>query len=134
MHDNTLARALGELSVDVLLVPTYTPIRTDEENVSIDHVFFGGINIYLEQIIPLYRFLPGFATQVLDQPWLIRWATSRESAISPQSLGALTVSMLRGTAGYQKREVGKLCDWLKQHASPDIVILTICSSRAACHT
>ena len=38
MHDNTLASALMRLGVDVLLIPTYTPIRTDEENVSLDDV------------------------------------------------------------------------------------------------
>jgi len=124
MHDNTLARAITGLGVDVLLVPTYTPIRTDEENVSIDRVFFGGINIYLEQTIPLYRYLPDFATRLLDRPWLIRWATSRESAVNPQSLGALTVSMLRGSMGNQRREVVKLCDWLAEHVRPDVVVLT----------
>ena len=30
MHDNTLAAALARLGHDALLVPTYTPIRTDE--------------------------------------------------------------------------------------------------------
>ena len=43
MHDNTLASALMRLGVDVLLIPTYTPIRTDEESVSLDQVFFGVI-------------------------------------------------------------------------------------------
>ena len=30
LHDNTLARALIELGHEVSLIPTYTPIRTDE--------------------------------------------------------------------------------------------------------
>ena len=30
LHDNTLAAALMRLGEDVLLMPTYTPIRTDE--------------------------------------------------------------------------------------------------------
>ena len=47
MRDNTLARALMALGCDVQLIPTYTPIRTDEENVAIDRVFFGGINVFL---------------------------------------------------------------------------------------
>ena len=124
MHDNTLARALSRHGLDVLLIPTYTPIRTDEQNFSIDQVFFGGINVYLDQVIPGYRFLPDWITRWLDQPKLIRWATARETAINPRSLGALTVSMLRGTAGNQRREVEKLCRWLKQEVNPDLVILT----------
>ena len=34
---------------DVVLMPVYTPTRTDERNVSEGHVFFGGISVYLEQ-------------------------------------------------------------------------------------
>ena len=41
LHDNTLAAALLELGEDVVLVPTYTPLRTDEANVSIERVCSG---------------------------------------------------------------------------------------------
>ena len=44
MQDNSLALALLSLGQDVQLLPTYTPIRTDESDVSLDRVFFGGIN------------------------------------------------------------------------------------------
>lgn len=121
MHDNTLARALSQMGVDTQLIPTYTPIRTDEENVSIDRVFFGGVNVFLEQTVPMYRFLPSFVGRVFDQPWLIRKLTARASSVDPRSLGKLTVSMLRGTAGYQRREVLKLSNWLDHSVRPDIV-------------
>ena len=58
LHDNTLARALTARGVDVQLIPTYTPIRTDEEDVSIDRVFLGGINVFLQEKLPLFRHLP----------------------------------------------------------------------------
>jgi len=124
MHDNTLAAAMTRQGVDVQLIPTYTPIRTDEENVSIDRVFFGGVNVYLEQKLPMYRFLPSFLRGWLDQPSFIRWATQRASATSPRSLGALTVSMLRGDAGYQAAEVAKICQWLRTSSHPDLVIFS----------
>ena len=38
IHDNTLAATLKRRGVDVALIPTYTPLRTDEENVSLDRV------------------------------------------------------------------------------------------------
>jgi len=38
LHDNTLAAALLELGEDVVLVPTYTPLRTDEADVSIERI------------------------------------------------------------------------------------------------
>ena len=55
LHDNTLARAMSSQGVDIQLIPTYTPIRTDEEDQSVDQVFFGGINVYLQQKIFLFR-------------------------------------------------------------------------------
>ena len=45
MLDNALARELIRQGHEALLVPVYTPIRTDEEDVSIDRVFLGGVNV-----------------------------------------------------------------------------------------
>ena len=58
IHDNTLVSALLAQGHDALLVPTYTPIRTDEEDVSQRRVFFGGINVYLQQKLSLFRHTP----------------------------------------------------------------------------
>jgi glycosyltransferase involved in cell wall biosynthesis len=124
MHDNTLARALSQMGIDIQLIPTYTPIRTDEEDVSIDRIFFGGINVFLEQTVPMYRFLPNFVGRIFDQPWVIRKLTARASSVNPKSLGKLTISMLRGTAGYQRREVLKLSAWLADSVRPDIVVFS----------
>jgi glycosyltransferase involved in cell wall biosynthesis len=38
-------------------------------------------------------------------------------------LGELTVSMLKGEHGHQRKEFGKLVDWLKTEALPDVVSL-----------
>ena len=124
MRDNTLVRSLVALGQDVTLIPTYTPIRTDEENVSIDEVYFGGINVYLQQKIPLLRFLPRFLDRWLDHPRLIEKLTSRGLKTDARSLGALTVSMLRGRAGRQRKEVRRLVDFLQRHARPQLINLT----------
>src|SRR5437764_4710524 len=73
LHDNTLATALRAAGEDVILAPTYTPLRTDEENVSGDRVFFGGINVYLQQKSALFRHSPWFLDAVLDSRPLMRW-------------------------------------------------------------
>ncbi len=98
MHDNTLARALNQAGCDTLLVPTYTPIRTDETDAAVDQVFFGGINVYLQQKIPVFRHVPRFLDRLLDRPWLIRQVTSRAIETNAALLGSLTVSMLKGQA------------------------------------
>lgn len=124
MHDNTLARAMARQGVNMLLTPMYTPIRTDEEDVSIDRVFFGGINVYLQQKLPLFRLFPEFVDRFFDQPRLLKWATSRGIETSAKQLGAMTVSMLRGASGNQRKEVLKLCRWLTDEVRPDLVILS----------
>src|SRR5882757_1698599 len=86
LNDNTLARALLELGHDVQLIPLYTPIRTDEENVSGPRVFLGGINMYLQQRAAFFRWLPKWLDGWLDQPWLINWASGRSVKIEPKQV------------------------------------------------
>ena len=124
LHDNTLAAALVRLGVDIQLIPTYTPIRTDEQDVSVDFVFFGGINVYLQQKSALFRWLPSVLDRILDRPWLLRRATARSTAIDPKFLGDLAVSMLRGEHGYQRKEVRRLCRFLASDVQPNLVVLT----------
>jgi hypothetical protein len=60
-RDNNLARQLIRMGHDVTLVPLYTPTLTDEENVSEDRVFFGGISIYsASRKSALFRNTPRF--------------------------------------------------------------------------
>ena len=124
MHDNALAKALMQLGLDVMLVPTYTPIRTDEDDVSVDQVFFGGINVYLQQKFPPLRWLPGFLDRFLDNPKLIRRMTSRSIDMPPEELGRLAISMLKGTSGNQRKEVRRLANWLGNESKPDVVLFT----------
>lgn len=124
LHDNTLAAALLELGEDVLLVPTYTPLRTDEANVSIDRVFFGGINVYLQQKSALFRHTPWWLDRVLDSPALLNLATRGGGSVDPTKLGDMTVSMLRGEQGNQRKEIEKLVHWLIHDVKPDIVHLS----------
>ncbi|MCI0332638.1 MAG: glycosyltransferase family 4 protein [Planctomycetes bacterium] len=124
LHDNTLAAALLELGEDVVLVPTYTPLRTDETNVSIDRVFFGGINVYLQQRSAIFRHTPWWFDRLLDNPGLLERLSRRAGSVDPKQLGDLTVSMLRGEAGHQRKELEKLVHWLVTDFEPDIVHLS----------
>lgn len=124
MHDNTLARAMIAQGHDVALVPLYTPIRTDEADVSVDQVFFGGINVYLQQRMALFRSLPRWLDRWLDMPWVIRLATSFGIQTQAKLLGALAVSVLQGSEGNQRKEVERLVDWLQEDLKPDVVLFT----------
>lgn len=124
LHDNSLAKELISLGHDCLLIPVYTPIRTDESDVSLDRVFMGGVNVYLQQKLPWLAYTPKWLDSFLNQPWIIRALTKNAGKTSPKLLGPLTVSMLQGTKGRQRKEFLRMLDWLETDIQPDTVILT----------
>src|SRR5688572_21808084 len=124
LHDNTLAAALLKLGEDVILAPIYTPIRTDEVDVSQPRVFYGGINAYLQQKFPIFRRTPRWLDGWLDHPALLRLATKNAASVDASKLGDMTVSMLQGEQGNQRKELEKLVDWLVDDVKPDVVHLS----------
>jgi glycosyltransferase involved in cell wall biosynthesis len=124
MHGNTLAAALRQAGADILLAPLYTPLRTDEENVSIQRLAMGGINVYLDESLPLWRSIPAILRRLLDRPALVSWAARRGGSTRPEQLGRLAVAMLRGEAGPLKNDVQQLVDWLQAEVRPDVVHLS----------
>jgi glycosyltransferase involved in cell wall biosynthesis len=124
LRDNTLVAALCKLGHEAHLIPTYTPIRTDEEDVSEKRVFFGGINVYLQQKFALFRHTPWLFDRLLDFRGLLRWVSRFAVKTRAEDLGDLTVSMLEGEHGHQRKEVEKLVSWLADEARPEVVNLT----------
>ena len=124
LHDNTLVSALIDQGHDALLIPTYTPLTTDEDDVSQKRVFFGGINVYLQQKSALFRKTPWFLDSLLDGRRLLQWASGFAVKTRPEILGELAVSMLKGEHGFQKKEIDKLVSWLAAEIKPQIVNLT----------
>ena len=123
LRDNALAAALLARGHDVLLTPVYTPTRTDERNVSRAQVFFGGISVFLEQQVPLFRHTPRVFDRLWDAPWVIRLASKQQIKVDPKSLGEMTVSMLRGERGFQAKEIAKLLGWLRTEPRFDVINL-----------
>lgn len=124
IHDNTVATVLKKQGHNVTLVPTYTPTRTDEANVSLNRVFFGGINVYLQQKLTLFRHTPWAFDRLLDSPRLLNGLARFSGSTDARDLGELTVSMLQAEQGHQKKELAKLVKWLRTDVHPDIVYLT----------
>jgi glycosyltransferase involved in cell wall biosynthesis len=124
MKDNTLVAALCRLGHDALLIPTYTPIRTDEEDVSQPNVFLGGVNVYLQDKSWLFRHAPRFIDRLLNMRGLLNWASRFAVRTKTDRLGGLTISMLQGNDGRQRKEMQRLADWLATDFQPDVVILS----------
>ncbi len=123
LRDNAMATELIARKHDVLLLPVYTPTFTDEPNVSRDHVVLGGISAYLEQYFPLFRKTPKWLDRIWDSKRVLNWASGRSISTNPKMLGEMTVSVLKGEDGFQRKEIDKLIDWLRDEPPLDIINL-----------
>ena len=121
IHDNALAAALQRLGYDATLIPLYTPLRTDEENVAQRKVFFGAVNVYLQSRFHRFGRLPGWLHRWLDRPAVLNWVSRFSSASDAKDLGRLALAMLRGEHGDTAAELETLVAWLRDELQPDLV-------------
>jgi glycosyltransferase involved in cell wall biosynthesis len=121
LRDNVLARALLDAGHEVVLVPTYTPTKPEGRDVSSGRVYMGGINVFLQEHVPLFGHLPRVMRRWLDSKALLRLATRRGVSVDAHQLGRLTVSMLRGADGPQHTSVLDLIRFLADDLAPDVV-------------
>ncbi len=124
IRDNTLVKGLRQRGHEAVLLPIYTPLRTDEESVAQDRLFFGAINIYLQQKSQLFARLPGPLRRLLDSPRLLRRIGASGSSTDPRLLGELALSMLRGERGNQRAPLEQLVSWLRDSFRPEVIQLT----------
>jgi len=125
IRDNALVTELRRQGHDALLVPMYLPLTLDQPAATAETpLFYGGINVYLQQKLPFFRNSPRWLDRLFDAPRLLRAAGSRAGMTSPRELGELTLSMLRGEEGAQTKELERLVDWLVTDIKPDVVCLS----------
>ena len=125
LRDNALVAALRKLGHQVTMVPLYLPLTLDEADQSGGTpVFFGGLNVYLEQKSVVFRAAPGWLHDLFASPRVLKWAAGKTAKTRAADLGELTLSMLRGEAGNQARELEQLIAWLKTQPPPDVVCLS----------
>jgi glycosyltransferase involved in cell wall biosynthesis len=125
LRDNALVLELRRLGHDAIMVPLYLPMAADGPDASRGTpIFFGGINVYLQQKSALFRRTPRWLDRRLDSPRLLRWAARRAGMTRPEDLGEPTLSMLRGEEGRQVKELQRLVAWLSEEERPDIVCLS----------
>ena len=122
LRDNAMVADWSRLGHDVCMVPLYLPLTLDEPDQSADvPVFFGGINVFMSHKIPrIWQFVPEKVRRWLDSRSFLKSIGRRVSKTNPAEVGSLTVSMLKGATGSQRRELLELADWLKEH-KPDVL-------------
>lgn len=126
LRDAALVKALRRLGHDVLMVPLYLPLQADKvEQVSNAPIFFGGVNVYLQQKLSLFRKTPRWIDRWFDSRRLLEWAGRKAGMTNARDLGETTISMLRGEDGRQVKELDRFVDWLvTEPQKPDVVCLS----------
>jgi glycosyltransferase involved in cell wall biosynthesis len=126
LRDAALARAFIKLGHEGLSVPLYLPLPDEKDgSEGISPIFFGGLNVYLQQKLSFFRKTPRWLDSVFDSPGLLRWIGRKAGMTSAKDLGETTISMLRGEEGRQTKELERLVDWLDtQENRPDIICLS----------
>jgi len=126
LRDAALVKAMRRLGHDILMVPLYLPLQSDKtEPLSNAPIFFGGVNVYLQQKFALFRKTPRWIDKLFDSRRLLEWAGRKAGMTSARDLGETTISMLEGEDGRQVKELDRLVDWLEAEAQkPDLVCLS----------
>jgi glycosyltransferase involved in cell wall biosynthesis len=124
-RDNALVAALRKQGHDALMVPLYLPLTLDEPDQSEQiPIFYGGINVYLDQKSSLFRRAPRWLHRLLSARPLLHWASGRAAKTQAAEVGELLLSMLRGEEGQQARELTDLIAWLKTQRPPDAICIS----------
>jgi len=126
LRDATLVKAMLKLGHDVLMVPLYLPVQIEETaSPHVSPIFFGGLNVYLQQKSTLFRKTPRWLDSLLDSPKLLSWIGRKAGMTSARGLGEMTTSMLRGEQGRQIKELNRLVEWLgSKESRPDVICLS----------
>ncbi|MGM0492506.1 MAG: glycosyltransferase family 4 protein [Armatimonadota bacterium] len=123
-RDVAMARALIARGHEVQIVPLYTPLRIDGDDLPVADVQLGALNAYLQQISGAFARLPRVLTCLLDNERLLRFVSRFAVSTDPSELGPMTVSVLAGAEGRQHAEVERLMQFLEHDARPDVVTIT----------
>jgi glycosyltransferase involved in cell wall biosynthesis len=124
-RDHALVTALRAMGHDVMMVPLYLPIVTDEpRGLAPEPIFFGGINVFLQQKSAFFRKTPRWLDKVFDFRPLLSLSSKAAGMTRPHDLGIITLSMLRGEEGQQLKELDRLLEWLKSQPRPDVICLS----------
>lgn len=123
LRDSASASALKRLGHQVSLIPLYTPLRTDGEDISGPDVFYGGVNVYLQNASSIFRHTPRMVDWMFDRPGLLKAAGNMGAQTTPDSVAGLTANILMGDEGSTQKELHRLIDFLKSDIKPQIVSL-----------
>jgi glycosyltransferase involved in cell wall biosynthesis len=123
-RDDELLTSMLVLGQDVRKIPMYLPSGYESGGVPGTPVFYGAINLYLREKMPLYRHAPTWLERAFDSQSMLRFAAKKSGSTSASGLEGMTISMLHGEEGRQAAELDNLIKFLHDEVKPDVVHLS----------
>ncbi len=126
LRDLALVRVFQQAGHDIMMVPMYLPINPGPQPFpSQAPIFYGGLNVYLQQKLRLFRKTPRWIDWWFDNSFLLKGLGKLAGMTSAKDLGQTTLSMLQGRDGKQLKELERLADWLASlDPKPDVIIVS----------
>ncbi len=121
-RDKALLKMLPKLGVKTTPVDMYLPLFKDSQESNPGFpLFFGAVNVYLQEKSSFFRNTPRWIDRIFDSPRLLRWVGEKAQSTDPNGFEEMTLSMLSGDKGRQSKELDRFIRWLTDEAKPDIV-------------
>jgi len=124
LRDHSLALGLRAMGHDVVIMPLYLPLVTEDKDQGDTPIFMGGINTYLQQKFKLFRKTPRWLDKIFDSLPMLNMAARFTGMTKPMDLGQITLATLKGVHGPQIKEFNRVLAWLKEHGKPDVICLS----------
>lgn len=125
LRDSAFTRSLKNTGHDAITIPLYMPLNSTSNNTDDGlPVFYGAVNVYLEQKFKFFRRMPKWLHNFFNSPAILRYASKKSESTRAAGLEEMTISMLKGAEGYQEEELELLINFLKNHEKPDVVHLS----------
>lgn len=121
LRDSKFVSALRIEGHQVIKIPMYLPLFSDEHDITDVPVFYGAVSIYLKQLYPIFRKAPSWFDKLLNTKPFLKMAASMSGSTNAKGLEDMTVSMLLGEDGRQHEELERMADWIGEHCKPDII-------------
>ncbi|MCX6249411.1 MAG: glycosyltransferase family 4 protein [Bacteroidetes bacterium] len=122
LRDSAIVASLRQAGHDTVILPVYLPLVMNGTVIPDGPpVFYGAVSIYIKQMFPALRRMPGWLHRLLNSGPVLRYAARKAGSTRAHGLEALTESMLLGEDGLQREDLAEIVNYLKYHEKPDIV-------------
>ena len=121
LRDGKYVDALRTEGHQVVKIPMYLPLFSDEHDLNDIPIFYGAISTYLKQVYPFFRKAPKWFDKVLNSKPMMKLAASMAGSTRAKGLEDMTISMLLGERGEQKEELENMVNWIAEHCNPDVI-------------